>query len=106
MKSRLARTLLAGAVVALIAFAVAAGEAGVGNAGMSLDTFGWSSHLTAAQANVLSANADQRVIVLLRNQHTALTGPGAMEQRAAAYRVDRNPIVAQLRQLDVPRLVT
>ena len=54
MKSRLARTLLAGGVVGLIAFAVAAASAGVGNAGTSPDTFGWSSHLTAAQANVLS----------------------------------------------------
>ena len=75
MKSRVARTLLAGAVVVLIAFAVAAGTASVGNAGMSLNTFAWSSHLTAGQAHVLSAQPDQRVIVLLKNQHTALTGP-------------------------------
>jgi subtilisin family serine protease len=106
MKSRLARTLLAGGVVGLIAFAVAAGDAGVGNAGGAPATFGWSSHLTAAQAGVLSANADQRVIVLLRNQHTALTGPGATAQRAAAFKADRRPIVAQLQQLHVPRLVT
>ncbi|HKD95753.1 MAG TPA: S8 family serine peptidase [Gaiellaceae bacterium] len=106
MKSRLARTLLAGGVVGLIAFAVAAASAGVGNAGTSLDTFGWSSHLTAAQANVLSPNADQRVIVLLRNQQTALAGRGAEAQRAQAFRADRRPIVAQLQQLHVPRLVT
>lgn len=106
MKSRLARTLLAGAVVGLIAFAVAAGTADVGNAGMSLNTFAWSSHLTAGQAHVLSANPDHRVIVLLRNQHTALTGPGAAAQRAQAFKTDRAPIVAQLRQLNVPRLVT
>jgi hypothetical protein len=65
MKSRLARRTLAAAVVGLIAFAVAAGAADVGNAGTSLNTFGWSSHLTAAQAGVVSANADQRVIVPL-----------------------------------------
>ena len=106
MKSRLARGTLAAAVVGLIAFAVAAGAADVGNAGTSLNTFGWSSHLTAGQAGVLSANADQRVIVLLRNQHTALTGPGAVEQRAQAFKADRGPIVAQLRQLHVPRFVT
>ena len=108
MKSRLARTSLAGAVVGLIAFAVAAGAADVrnANAGASLNSFGWSSHLTAGQASVLSANADQRVIVLLRNQHTALTGPGAVAQRAQAFRADRRPLVAQLQQLHVPRLVT
>lgn len=106
MKKRLARALLAGGAVGVIAFAVAAGAAGVGNAGMSLNTFGWTSHLTAGQASALSANADQRVIVLLRNQHTALTGPGAAVHRAQAYQADRSPIVAQLRQLHVPRLVT
>jgi hypothetical protein len=106
MKSRLARTVLAGAVVGLIAFAVAAGAADVGTAGNSLNTFGWSSHLTTGQASALSANADQRVIVLLRNQHTALTGPGATAQRAAAFKADRRPIVQQLQQLHAPRLVT
>ena len=42
---------------------------------------------------MLSANADQRVIVLLRNQDHA-------------FAAQRAPVVAQLRQLDVPRLVT
>jgi hypothetical protein len=106
MKQRLARTVLAGGVVGLIAFAVAAGEAGVGSAGLPLNTFGWTSRLTAAQAGALSANADQRVIVLLRNQHSALTGRGAATQRAQEYQADRSPIVSQLRQLHVPRLVT
>src|ERR1700749_3708830 len=106
MKSRLARTFLAGTLVGLIAFAVAAGGTGVGNAGMSLNTFGWSSHLNAEQASALSAKADHPVIVLLRNPHTGLTGPGAVAQRAAAYKADRSPIVAQLRQLHAPRLVT
>jgi Subtilase family len=106
MKKRLARTLLAGGVVGLIVFAVAAGAADVGTAGVPLNTFGWSSHLTAGQASALSANADQRVIVLLRNQHTALTGPRAAAQRAQAYQADRSPIVAQLRQLHAPHLVT
>jgi hypothetical protein len=72
VKSRFARTVLAGAAVGLIAFAVTAAAPGVGSAGMSLH--GWSSQLTAGQAGVLSANADQRVIVLLRDQHTGLTG--------------------------------
>ncbi len=104
MKSRFARTVLAGAAVGLIAFAVTAAAPGVGSAGMSLH--GWSSHLTAAQASVLSANADQRVIVLLRNQHTGLTGRSAEKQRAQAFTADRAPVVAQLRQLDAPRVVT
>ena len=105
MKKRLAGALLAGGVVGLIAFAVAAGAA-VGNAGVSLNTSGWTSHLTAGQASALSADADQRVIVLLRNQHTALSGLGAAARRAQAYQADRGPIVAQLRQLHVRHLVT
>ena len=104
MKSRFARTVLAGAAVGLIAFVVTAATPGVGSAGMSLH--GWSSHLTPAQAGVLSANADQRVIVLLRNQHTGLTGRGAEKQRAQAFAADRAPIVAQLRQLNAHRIVT
>jgi hypothetical protein len=54
---------------------------------------------------VLSAQPDQRVIVLLRDQHTALTGRSAQAQRAHAFAADRRPIVAQLRQLQAPRVV-
>ena len=104
MKSRFARAVLAGAAVGIIAFAVTAAAPGVGSAGMSLH--GWASHLTPAQAGVLSANADQRVIVLLRNQHTGLAGRSAARQRAQAFAADRAPIVAQLRQLNAPRVVT
>ena len=93
MKSKVARTALAGAAAGLIAFAVAAAAPGVGNAGGSLSTSRWTSRLTAAQVRVLSANADQRVIVLLRNQRKA-------------FATQRAPVVAQLRQLHVPRLVT
>jgi subtilase family protein len=93
VKSRIARGVLAGAAAGLIAFAIAAAAPGVGNAGQALNTFGWSSHLTAGQVRELSVNANQRVIVLLRNQ-------------AHAFAADRRPIVAQLRQLNVPRLVT
>lgn len=104
MKSRFARTVLAGAAVGLVAFAVTAAAPAVGNAGMSLH--GWSSHLTGAQAKMLSANADQRVIVLLRDQHTALTGQNADARRASAFAADRAPILAQLRQVRAPRVVT
>ena len=106
MTKRLARTVLAVAAGGLMAFAVAAAAADVGSAGVSLDAVGWSSRLTAGQAHVLSANADQRVIVLLRNQPAGLTGNGADARRAQAFAADRTPIVAQLRQLHVPRLVT
>src|SRR5690348_7894332 len=106
MKKTLARAVLAAGAVGLIAFAMAAGDAGVGNAGMSLSTSGWSGHLTSDQVHLLSANADERVIVLLRNQHSGLTGRGAGARRAQAFASDRAPIVAQLRQLHVPRLVT
>ncbi|HEY4236933.1 MAG TPA: S8 family serine peptidase [Gaiellaceae bacterium] len=103
VKSRFARTVLAGAAVGLIAFAMSAAAPGAGSAGVPLH--GWSSRLTPAQANVLSAHADQRVIVLLRDQHPALAGRGAQTQRAHAFAADRRPIVAQLRQLDAPRVV-
>jgi Subtilase family len=93
VKSRIVRGVLAGAAAGLIAFAVAAAAPGVGNAGQALNAFGWSSHLTAGQVRELSANANQRVIVLLRNQ-------------AHAFAAERRPVVAQLRQLNVPRLVT
>jgi hypothetical protein len=89
-----------------MAFAVAAAAPANGTAGQSLNTFGWTSHLTAGQARQLSENANERVIVLLRNQHTALAGPRAAARRAQAFAADRSPIVAQLRQLHVPRLVT
>lgn len=104
MKDRCARTLLAGATVGLIAFAVAAGGAGVGNAGGSLGTSAWSRHLTADQLRVLAPNANQRVIVMLRDQHPALSGRQA--RQVHAFATDRAPIVSQLRQLHVPRLVT
>jgi hypothetical protein len=103
VRRRLARAVLAAATVGLIAFAVAAGEAGVGNAGRSLGTSAWSSHLTADQVRVLSPNASQRVIVMLRDQHAGLSGRQA--RRAHAFASDRAPIVSQLRQLHVPRLV-
>jgi Subtilase family len=104
VRSRFAKTLCAGVATGLIAFAVTAAAPGVGNAGMTLH--GWSRHLTASQAHVLSANADHRVIVLLRNQHTALTGRGVEAQRAHAFAADRAPIVGQLRQLNARRIVT
>jgi hypothetical protein len=106
MKTSVARAALAAMAVGLIAFALAAAAPGIGAAGPSLNTFGWSSRLTADQVRVLAPNADQRVIVLLRNQHTGLAGVGAEARRAQAFATDRAPIVAQLRQLNAPRLVT
>lgn len=106
MRSGLARAVSAAAVAGLIALAVVAGTAGVGRAGTSLNASGWTSHLTGDQVRVLSANADQRVIVLLRNQHTGLIRRGAEAEQARAFAADRAPIVAQLRELHVPRLVT
>jgi hypothetical protein len=79
--TRFARTALAGVAVGLIAFSVAAAAPGAGTAG-----------------------AEQRVIILLRNQHAALGG--AVARRAQAFATDRAPIVARLRQLHAPRIVT
>jgi len=106
MKRSLARAVPAAAAIGVIAFAVVAATAGIGSAGMPLKTAGWSSHLTGDQVRFLAANADQRVIVLLRDQHTGLAGAPGEARRAQAFAADRAPIVAQLRQLNAPRLVT
>ncbi|HKN62864.1 MAG TPA: S8 family serine peptidase [Gaiellaceae bacterium] len=102
MRDRVARSFLA-AAAGLTAFAVAAGVAGAGNAGRSLGASGWSSRLTADQVRVLAPQAEQRVIVMLRDQHPSLAG--RQERQAHAFANDRAPIISQLRQLHVPRLV-
>ena len=86
-----ARALLAALAVAAIAFVVTASAP----AGLSLDTHGWSSRLTASQVGALSQGPTSRVIVLMRNQ----------APRAGSFAATQVPVVAQLRQLHVPRLV-
>lgn len=101
MKKGFAKAAFAITVAGLIAFAVVAAAP----AGTSLNTSGWASHLSAAQVHSLSTGQDQRVIVLLRNQHNALLGRSNEARREQAFTDDRAPIVAQLRQLGVPRLI-
>ena len=93
MRIGLARAVLAVGAAGLIAVAVAAAAAGVGNAGTSLGTSAWSGHLTADQVRVLSPDAHKRVIVMLRDQHPALSGRQA--RRSHALATDRAPIVSQ-----------
>jgi hypothetical protein len=102
MRSTSTKAGLAGLAAAAIAFAVAASAP----AGLSLNTRGWSSHLTARQVSALSQGPTSRVIVLMRNQHTGLQGRHFLAQRAQAFHADQVPVVAQLEQLNVPRLVT
>src|SRR3954466_7150207 len=101
MRRRSPRGGLAGRAAAAIAFAVAASAP----AGLSLNTRGWSSHLTAPQVSALSQGPTPRVIVLMQNQHTGLQGRRSVAQRAQAFGIDQVPVVAQLQQLHVPRLV-
>lgn len=53
----------------------------------------------------LAAHADQRVLVLLRDQHRALPDRGSMRSaRAAAITADQGSILAELGQLHAPRV--
>src|SRR5579884_1675709 len=107
MRFRLAKVAVAGATavvtVAGLTAAVPAGSAGAST--LSWSTSGWTSHLTSAEVGKLSAHANQRVIVLLRDQHTGLAGVADLGLRAHAFATDRSPIVAQLRQLHANRIV-
>ncbi len=108
MRFGLAKAALAGATVAVTVAGVIAAIPGAAHASTSPVKSGWSSRLSTAQVSRLSADANQRVIVLLRNQHSNLAGSSthALAMRADAYAADRSPIVAQLRQLHAPRIVT
>lgn len=66
---------------------------------------GWKSALSSHQVASLSAGADHRVIVLLRNEEPGLAGSGNLSQRSAALASDQAPIVDQLHQLGANRVV-
>jgi len=102
MKSTSAKLVLAALAAATIAFVVAASAP----AGLSLATRGWSSRLSAGQVSTLSQGPTSRVIVLMRNQYTGLQGRHFEARRAQAFGAEQVPVVAQLQQLHVPRLVT
>ena len=96
----LAKAMLAGATVVVTTGAmVSVVPAAAAKASASPPASSWSSHLSAEQVGSLSAHANQRVIVLLRNQHTDLSGAPNEPQRAKAFAADRAPIVSQLQQL-------
>lgn len=106
MKCGLAKGLVTGAVVASTAVGVVAAAPVAAGAGLSLSRSGWSGHLSSRQVASLSAKADHRVIVLLRNEHTNLAGSRNETARASAFNDDRAPIINQLHQLHAPRIVT
>lgn len=106
VKHGLAKVALAGAAVASIAGGVVAAAPSAASAGTSMTASGWSSHLSAHQLRSFSADADHRVIVLLRNEHTDLAGRGNEAKRASAFASDRAPIVSQLQQLHASRILT
>jgi Subtilase family/Peptidase inhibitor I9 len=60
------------------------------------------SALTPAQIVELSANANQKVIVLLRNQHQNVAA--ASGRRASAIASDQSSVTGELRQLHAPKL--
>ena len=102
MRSTFTKAAFAGLAAAAIAFVVAAAAP----AGLSLNTRGWSSHLAAGQVSALAQGPTSRVIVLMRNQNTGLQGRHFEARRAQAFSAEQAPVVAQLQQLHVRRLVT
>lgn len=63
------------------------------------------SALSPSQIGALSANPNQNVIVLLRNQHPEVTGKGSqLAQRTAALSGDQAPITSELTALHAPRV--
>lgn len=106
MKFGLGKAALTGAVVVSTAVGVVAGAPVAAGAGLSLSPSGWTGHLSSHQVASLSAQADHRVIVLLRNEHTNLAGQANESKRASAFNSDRAPIVGQLQQLHASRIQT
>ncbi len=64
----------------------------------------YQSSLTPAQITQLSANPDQRVIVVLRDQHPEATAKSNRQTRASRLGSDQAPIVNELRTLHSPRV--
>jgi hypothetical protein len=65
----------------------------------------FASALSPADIAQLSANATDRVIVLLKNQHPEIPGPaGAFAQRLSALSGDQGPIVSELSTLRAPAI--
>jgi hypothetical protein len=106
VEHRLVKAALAGAAVASTAVGLVAAAPVAARATPSLTPSGWSSHLSSRQVRSLSTQADHRVIILLRNEHTDLSGARNEAQRANAFANDRAPIVDQLQQLHASRIVT
>jgi len=66
----------------------------------------YTSALSPAQIANLSANPDQRVIVILQNQHPEATAKSQRQQREAKLASDEAPIVNELHTLHAPRVST
>lgn len=65
-----------------------------------------SGGLPAADVARLSQNANQRVMIVLRNQHSDLPARGATSnQRQAAMAADQAPILAELAQVHATRVI-
>ncbi len=88
-----------GAVVAMLA---GTGTPAAAAAAGPVVPYAYASALTPQQIQTLAQNANQKVIVLLQNQHpeTATSQSG----RAARLAVDQQPIVQELSQLHAPNL--
>lgn len=65
----------------------------------------YSSALTPAQITELSANPNQKVIVILRNQHPEVTAKASTRHaRESKLSVDQSPILSELRTLRAPAM--
>jgi hypothetical protein len=60
--------------------------------------------LTAADIQRLEQNANQRVIVILRNQHKELIGAASKAARASAIQADQAGVVQELHTVHAPRV--
>jgi len=113
-QSTIWRTLLASTVTLSLAAQAAArpntGHADTGGAAVGGTTVSSRIHaggLSPAEVQRLAQNADQRVVVILRDQHPNLPARGALRAaRTQAISSDQSSIVAELQQVHAPRLHT
>ncbi len=106
------RALLASTVTLSLAAQAAtkpnAGHADTGGAaagGTAVPSHIHSGGLSAAEVTRLAQDANQRVVVILNDQHPNLPARGNLRAaRAQAIAADQSSVVAELRQVQAPRL--
>ncbi len=96
--------LIALPTVAILAIAYPAAAAGSGSS-VSVSKASRPQALTAAQVKQLAANADKRVIVIMRNQAAGFNpGLAHIDARNAVTAGAEQSVFSELRQLHAPNL--